>query len=71
MKHTNHRDGRVSLDLSPSEAVHLWRLVREGRRAHDKQYANYDSAFALDLMRALPGLNGDDLNEHIGRFGRG
>ena len=49
-----HRNGSLTLRLTPEEKKALFRLVREGRRylmATDNQYS--ENNFALDMMRIL------------------
>lgn len=68
MKVVKHRDKSVSVTFSPEEIGELWGLLREGRRAHVKQYVRYDGEFALSLMAEI-GQGTADVAEHIGRFG--
>lgn len=68
MKVKQHRNGDLSITLDKEEQGELWALLREGRRAHVKQYANYDGQFALTFMSVLS-TEKVDVTEHISRFG--
>jgi hypothetical protein len=50
------RDQGREMILSYEEADHLRELIRAGRQVLSKKYGDtYDSEFALDMLRALPG----------------
>jgi len=74
MKMTTHRNGNVSLHLTPKEVAEVWSLIREGRRVHTKMDVNYDSSLAIDLLQKLyPNSNyvsPNYVNEHIRKFDR-
>ena len=54
MKATYHRDGSVSVQLTPDECAHFFCVIREGRRAMSQEYASYSSSDDdIALMRVL------------------
>ena len=74
MVSTKHRNGDVALRLTPEEASHLWGLIREGRKAHSREWAAYDSSFAFETMQALEkgdiaALNRPHVERFVERFG--